>query len=125
MLPEKYDSIFKIVQSITITLFCLQINYHKLLAKIICFEGPLIFGIYLIHNNYLVKHNILIHSFDNTPENISLNSATIMILMQALKIFIICLIIEYFRNLIFKILKIKNLCIKLEIKMNKIFNHNL
>ena len=51
ILTERYDSILKIVQSISITLFLLQIKFNKYLTKIITFLGPLAFGIYLIHNN--------------------------------------------------------------------------
>ena len=46
MLNGLYDRPLKIIQSITICLFFLQINYKKYVAKIICFIGPLVFGIF-------------------------------------------------------------------------------
>ena len=124
ILSEKYDSILKVIQSISISLFLLQINYNKYLKKVICFLGPLIFGIYLIHNNYLIKQNILKYSFDNEPENISVYSAIILIIFKSFKIFISCILIDYFRNILFILLRLRNFCIFLEYIIRKIFYSN-
>jgi len=122
ILTERYDSILKVIQSICICLFFLQINYNKYIKKIICFSGPLVFGIYLIHNNHLVKRNIIKYSFDNEPENISLYSAIALILLKSLKIFVFCIIIDYFRNLLFIFLRIRKICIILESILKKIIS---
>ena len=121
ILTERYDSILKVIQSITMCLIFLQITYNKYINKIICFLGPLVFGIYLIHNNILVKKNIISHSFDNESEKISLNSVFLLILFKAMKIFVFCIIIDYFRNIIFIFLRIRRICIIFEIIMRKIF----
>ena len=121
ILTERFDSILKVVQSISISLIFLQINYNKYISKIICFLGPLAFGIYLIHNNFLVKQNILKHSFENEPKDISLNKVIILILFKALKIFIFCIIIDYFRHLLFILFKIRKICIMIEKLLRKIF----
>ena len=121
MITERYDSILKIIQSITVCLFFMQINYNKYIAKIITFFGPLAFGIYLIHNNSIVKNKIMNHIFDKEPNNISLNSAMILVSLKSLKTLVICLIIDYFRNLLFTLLRIRKICVFIESKINKIF----
>jgi len=114
MLSMKYDSFLKISQSITACLFFLQINYSKPIAKAICFLGPLSFGIYLIHIHPLMFSNVLRHIFDKDLNNINLYSTIILILIKASKMFFFCLIIDYFRNLLFYFLRIKKLCIFFE-----------
>lgn len=121
MLTERYDSILKVIISISVCLFFLQINYNIYVNKIISFAGPLVFGIYLIHNNSLVKKNIIKFTFDNEPDNISLTSVIFLISLKAFKIFISCIVIDYFRYLLFSLLKLKNLCILIETKLRKIF----
>ena len=108
---ERFDSIFIVIQSISINLLFLQIEYNYYITKILCFLGPLIFGIYLIHNNYLIKNNIVKFTFDNDEENLNLNSVIILIFLKSLKIFVICIIIDYFRHLLFNFLKLKRICI--------------
>ena len=119
MLNEKYDGILKILLSISVCLFFLQISYNKYISKITSFFGPLVFGIYLIHENKLIKANILKHTFEKYSDNITLINAMIIVSLKAFKIFIICIFIDFFRNLLFTILKIKKLCILLEGKMIK------
>lgn len=111
---RKYDSIPKILQSISITLFLIQIKYNKYLSKIISFFGPLTFGIYLIHDNNLIRKNLISTLYISLPNNLSLNSIIKYTFIQVSKIFIICSIIDYMRNIIFIILRIRNLCIFFE-----------
>ena len=114
------DSILKVIQSISISLFFLQINYNKYLAKIICFCGPLAFGIYLTHINSIVNQNILKHIFDNEKKYISLTLTILLISFKGLKVFIISIIIDLGRHILFNLLRIKKLCIYLESNMNKL-----
>ena len=60
ILNLNFDSVLKVSQSISISLFLLQINYNKYIGKFISFCGPLTFGVYLIHINILFAKNILI-----------------------------------------------------------------
>jgi hypothetical protein len=119
MLKKRFDSYMKIAQSITVCLFFFQINYSKYIAKIICFFGPLVFGVYLIHIHPLSISNFLNHIFDKDPRNLCLISTMNLILMKSLKTFIICLIIDYFRHILFSILRFKRIFIFLETKMFK------
>ena len=121
ILTVKYDSILIIAQSITTCLFFLQIKFNKYIAKIICFLGPLSFGIYLIHIHPLLIDNTLRHILDKEPENLGLFSIIILILLKALKVCVFCIIIDYIRHLIFTLLRLRKIFIFLEESMKNIF----
>ena len=118
------DSILKVIQSICLCLFFLHINYNQYLAKIICFCGPLVFGIYLVHINSIVNQNILKHIFDKENKYISIYSAMSLISLKGLKIFVISITIDFFRHILFNFLRIKKLCMILEKKTNKLLGIN-
>ena len=121
LMNYSYESLTTIIQSISITLFCLQINYHKYLAYIITFCGKLTFGVYLAHVNQLVIKNIFHKVFRNDPSNLTLSSTIILFLVKGVKIFFICIFIDYLRNLLFVFLRIISICIFLEKMIFKIF----
>ena len=120
LLTENYDSNLKVIQSISIILFLLQINYNKYLGKIISFIGTLTFGVYLIHNNQYITNDILNNLFNNEQNNISTLSAFILFMRKGLLIFIICIIIDYLRYLLFNLLKIRKICIIFDKKLFEI-----
>ena len=122
MINEYNDAPIKIIQSISITLFLLQIKYNKYLTKIISFFGPLAFSIFLIHNNKLVIKNIILKIFMKDPDNLNLNSTIILVLVKAFKIFFFCLFIDYLRHLIFTFLRIRKICIFFEKIVFKLFD---
>ena len=115
----RYDSIVKVIQSITITLLCLEIHFNKYITKFICFFGPLVFGVYLIHMHNLIKRNIVIPMFNHYPADLNLNSIMSIVLIKSFKLFIICIIIDYLRHLLFTFLRIKKLLIFIEIKIKE------
>ena len=122
MFTKRLNSILKISQSITACLFCMQIHYNKYIAKIITFVGPLTFSVYLIHNHKLIHYNVIEHIYDNQPKDLILNSVLSLIFGKSLKIFIICIIIDYFRHLLFTLLRIKKILIFIETKMKEKFS---
>ena len=122
LLNEHFDSNLKVMQSISIILVLLQINYNKYFGKIISFIGTLTFGVYLIHFNKYVRRDILRNLFKYQEINISLLSIYRLFIIKSLLIFIICLIIDYMRFLLFNYLKIKNICIILEKKIFDLLN---
>ena len=113
-IDRKFDSIPKIIQSISITLFLIQIKYNKYLAKIISFFGPLTFGIYLIHDNKLVRKNKIRKMYNSLPNNLPLNSVIKYTFIKVSKIFFLCSIFDYIRHRIFILFKIRKICIFLE-----------
>ena len=122
LFSETHESIIRIIQTISITLFFLQINYNKYLSKIISFIGPLSFGVYLSHYNKYAIDYIMINVFNNSPYNLTLIPVFKLFLSKALKIFFICILLDYIRHLLFNILRIRKLCILLEKMAFKIFS---
>ena len=120
-IKENYNSFIKITQSISIALFILQIKFNKYLAKIICFFGRVAFGIYMVHVNLLVAKNSMEKIFKYDSTNLTLNETLILFLTKALKIFIICVFIDYLRFLLFTFLRIRKICIFLEKMVFKLF----
>ena len=114
LLNKRYDAILKIIQTISITLFFLQIKYNKYISKIITFFGKLAFGIYLIHVNEIIFLKRLPIIIKKMPNNLSFYSTIFFIANKSLIIFFICIAIDYIRNLIFNILRIRKICIFLE-----------
>jgi len=119
LISENYDSIMKVIQSISIIFFLMQINYNKYLGKIISFIGTLTFGVYLIHYNKYIRDDILSKLFDNEKNNISLFSVYKLFITKSLFVFIICIFIDYLRNILFKFFKIRKICIILDKKCLK------
>ena len=122
MFSESLNSVLKIIQSITVCLFFMQIHYNKYIAKIICFFGPLAFSIFLIFSNWTLIDNIVRKICVNQPRYISLKSVLNLVLMKSLQAWVISLIIDYFRHLLFTILRIKNILFFIETKMKEKFS---
>ena len=116
-----YDSLIRIVQAISLTLFFLQINFNKYLSIIISFIGRFSFSVYLLHYNNLIVDNIMKNVFNKEPNNLTLISVIKLILFKSLKIFFICILVDYLRHLLFNILRIRKLCILFEKIAFKIF----
>lgn len=122
MLTKRFDSFLKISQSSTICLFFLQIYYNKYIEKIICFFGPLAFGIYLIHSHPILVNNLLRHIFDKESKEINLTSIISLLLWKSLKMFLFSIIIDYLRNILFNLLKLRKICIIFESTIKKLFS---
>jgi len=117
----RVDSFTMILQSLSIMLFLTIINYNKYISKIITFIGPLTFGIFLIHENEMIRKIMITNIFENYSSQLPLNRVIRIILLRALKIFGICLIIEYLRNILFRILQIRKILIFIEKLIFKLF----
>ena len=120
LFTENYDSNLKVIQSISIILCLLQINYNKYLGQIISSIGTLTFGVYLLHDNSCIREDILNNLFNNEKNNINLFSVYRLFITKSLLIFIICIIIDYLRNFLFNLIKIRNICIILDKKIFEI-----
>ena len=115
------NSVLKVAQSISITLFVLEISFNKYIAKIISFCGPLNFGVYLIHINTIFGKNILDNIFNKYSDNLSLNSTILLILLKDIKIYFYCICIDYLRYIIFEIFRIRKICNFFEKKIYQLF----
>ena len=109
-----HNSFPRVLQTISLSLFILQIKYNKYIAKIISFIGPLTFGVYLIHDNNYIRNNIISSIFSKDPSNLPFISTLELVLIKVFKIFIICCFIDYIRHIIFTTCRIRKICIFLE-----------
>lgn len=99
-----------VFQTFSITIFIAQIKFNKYLTQIITFLGPLTFDVYLIHENSYVRNNYMRNILQQYSQQISLINILLIIFQKAIFIFVVCILIAYFRSLIFQFLKIKNIC---------------
>ena len=103
-----------IVQVFTLIIFIAQIKFNKVLSRIISIFAPLTFDIYLIHENPFIRNNYVKNSFKFLPNNLNLSYIHALIIKKGIVIFFFCFFISYIRNIIFRTLKIKELCIHFE-----------
>ena len=122
---DNINSIAMIIETISITLIFTQIKYNKLISKIITYIGPLAFSFYLINSNWDVKRTLYRGLYDKYSYDLPFIKLLLIFLCIVIKRFCISIFIDYFRNLLFKILRIKNICIFIETfiknKFKKIF----
>ena len=104
-----------VIQTLSITLFVAQISFNKYISKFITFIGPLTFDVYLIHENSFVRRNYIKNALNNSIKNITIINAFFFIFAKAIYIFFLCILLAYIRNIIFRILKIKNICVNTEL----------
>ena len=97
----------------------MQIHYNKYLAKIICFIGPFIFSVYLVHNNKVLKDNSVTHMFDSLPKNMSFNSLFSLLLLKSVKMMVFSIIIDYLKHLLLSLLRIRKILIFVETKLKE------
>ena len=107
----RINSLAMISQSISITLFFSQIKFNKIISKLINNIAKLTFGVYLIHMHGSIRFKLMKMSIKNYSINLSLKSILFLLIINAFIIFIICIIIDCLRNLIFRFFKIRLLCI--------------
>ena len=103
-----------ILQSISIMLFITNVSYNEILAKIITFIGPLTFGVYLIHDNLKIRAKIMRDILNEYPSNLPFYKVIEALFTVSLKIFVKCIIIDYLRNILFRICQIRRICILIE-----------
>ena len=111
----KINSIPMILQSISIIFLVMNINYNKYIGAIICFFGPLTFGIYLIHEHELIRERFIKNLFSKDSNQLSKFLVIKLVFIRSIYIFFICSFIDYLRYIIFKyVLRIKTICIFIE-----------
>ena len=110
-------SLIMIFQSIKIT--------NKFLIKIIKFITPLTFSATLIHSKlFLLKISIVLFLFESIKQ---FNSKFFFfkIYILSIIIFIFCILIDYFRLLLFKRMRIREICLFLETLFPKLIDRIL
>ena len=107
----EYTSPSSVIISIClIIIFCKLDIKSNFIKKAISFFSPLTFGVYLLHNHVLVRNLLIKNNFIYLLKYSSFLSILLEI-MQSVKIYIICSFIDYLRFLLFKMFKIRYICI--------------
>lgn len=116
-------SLIALLQVFSLTILVSYINFNKFFSKIITFIGPLIFDVYLIHENPNIRNIYIKTYFTKCPSNLKLHTIYFLIFKGSIYIFVVCISIAYIRNIIFKYLFIKIISIKSELLFTKIINY--
>lgn len=114
-LPASYSNLFMSYLSPTIILNAFswliifsKLNIHKSLQNIIKFTSPAAFGVYLIHEQTIIRDNLIVNKFIWICDY-QWWLIPIIAIGCALAIFLICLSIEIIRINLFELLRINKL----------------
>lgn len=112
-----YNDVLVYLGALFLFIFFLNIKIdNKIISKIVCFIAPLTFGVYLIHENKYVRD--LLWGYINVDTlNISGPIFIFIGIGLILAIFIVCVLLEFVRKLIFKITKIDTILFLLSNKI--------
>ena len=114
LLSDNLNGVIRFTQAISLALFFLQLKYNYYLSKLITFIGPLTFAVYLIHTNPIVYDKYITKILYGEPYDLTFNEVMKMLILKCIRIFIVCIIIDYLRHLLFTLLKIRKICILAE-----------
>ena len=125
LLKKKYKISYKLficyisptilIQALSLILIFSRLNIHNfIIKKFISFLTPLTFNIILIHSTLLTKKYSLTLKFLNYFKELNHTFLILKTYGLALLIYFFCAFIDYFRFLIFKKIKIKELCLFIE-----------
>ena len=114
LLSDNLNGVIRFTQAISLALFFLQLKYNYYLSKLITFIGPLTFAVYLIHTNPIVYDKYITKILYGEPYDLTFNEVMQMLILKCIRIFIVCIIIDYLRHLLFTLLKIRKICILAE-----------
>lgn len=100
--------------TIVVTAICLLILFSRLETlpkvpqKIVSFFAPVSFSVYLIHDNSLIRNNIIAKHF-SILASLSPIEMMLHIFVVVLTIFVVCSLIDHIRILIFKLFRVKEI----------------
>lgn len=103
---QKYNSPNVLISGIILLVIFERITFKEDTINVIKKTAPLAFSVYLIHANPIIWSNYLQGAFQNYV-NMDWWMEFIAILITALVIYILCLAIDCIRELLFKVLKVK------------------
>lgn len=116
-----YVSPLMLIAAISLLVFFINLKIHGKLIKVITFVAPLSFSVYLIHTHPLVYFNVLYDKFAFlASENPFF--MVLYIVLGVIGIFIVCVFIDFLRNGLFKLLRIRQLLVQIETKATVYLN---
>jgi len=118
----EYTAPASVIISTCFILFFSKLDINSIiLQKIISFFAPLTYGVYLIHNHQIVRNKIITGNYKFLLKYHS-KELIFGILRESSKIFLFCSVIDFIRLLIFKIFRVRQICILIEVLLTKILN---
>jgi surface polysaccharide O-acyltransferase-like enzyme len=114
-----YTSPTVVLTAVALLVAFSKCNFGNVIRKLIAFFVPATLGIYLIHTNQLVFENL----FDGISLPLLQYNGVIMILLVlvfALLIYLLCSALELLRIRLFRLLKVNDLCQRLEDKLDQL-----
>jgi len=118
----EYTAPSSVIIAACFILFFSKLDINSIIfQKIISFFAPLTFGIYLIHEHKIVRGRIIKGNYKFLLKYKS-KELILGILSESSKIFLFCSVIDFIRLLIFKIFRIRQICILIETLITKILN---
>lgn len=117
---EGYNSPFVFLMGVALVLLFANMQVPKWLAKISGIFAPVSFGVYLIHLHPMIHDHVMLDAFVSLAKMPAWAMIPIAIGLTV-AIFLICSAIDYVRLGLFRLLRIKQLLVKLE---NKLFPNN-
>ena len=116
---QRYNGIGVLIASLSVFVYFLGIDFKQArVNKIIVGMSGLTFGVYLIHENFLVREH-LYTDWLNMPSYVNTQYQVLYIITCTLGIYIISSLIEYLRQKLFLILRIDILMQKLDTCITK------
>jgi len=99
--------------AVMLFIFFIQLKIPKGFGKLIAITAPLSFSVYIIHENPYISNHFIVNTMCDL---VNLNPVLfgLSIIGIALAIYTICSLIDLIRFYLFKVLRIKELCMKAE-----------
>lgn len=106
-----YTSPLILLSAIMLLIVFSTLKTGKTSITIISFLSPLTFGVYLIHDNPYIRHYIIEPLFPSAPTSFGLIAT---ILIGGFALYLTCSLIDFLRQKLFDLFKIKSFFIRLE-----------
>jgi surface polysaccharide O-acyltransferase-like enzyme len=88
-------------------------------SKVVSVLSPLTFGVFLVHDNPIIRNKFISEKFAHYVDY-PIAKMLFMIFLTALVIFLICILIDFIRSQLFKLIKVKSFSRWLSDKISKL-----
>lgn len=119
MLLYNYISPTEVLLAISLLILFANIKVSSKAAKLIGFAAPATFGVYLIHDNPLVREEVIVKLGEKIVELPGI-LPPFVVCGAAFVILIVCLLIDRIRIALFNVLKVKELSAKIDSLIHKV-----
>lgn len=115
-----YISPFTVPAVVFIFMLFINMKLKNGIKRFACSVGPLTFGVYLIHDNWIIREYVVSKVPQILARNFE-NSLVIWIVLCAMLLFFVCLLIEFAVQFLFKKVGVRRICDKICLFFGRIF----